>query len=301
MTEQQLETDKSVPHGLAGNFQAPFSGALKEDIIRQALAKLPEAKDELREAWLAIDAARNSGLAPTFDDGPLDDAMRQGVWHPELQVKMPTASGLPGSKGQTVMWKHSKAETNNAGEPPIPTNFTEAARSVKSLIGVYEQGFAAQNTSRQVGEDRIGDNPTNETQHFSLHEKVEVFELDPERPQQIPRATYDDVHGTGSSSSAQCNASVAPWILEARRSFQTAAQKFETEPSSGEDDFYISHAAGGKEKSSKEAKAEEKLETHDFKKISGTHHEDHLRSRSQHGNDDVPEAAASTAKRDENP
>ena len=99
-----------------------------------------------------------------------------------------------------------------------------------------------------------------------MHEKVDVFELDSERPQQIPRATYDNVHGAGPSSSAQCNASVAPWIQEARTSFQNAAQLFETEPTSGEDYFYISHATGGKEKSSKEEKAEESLETHDLKK-----------------------------------
>ena len=61
MTEQQLDLSKSLPHGLAENFQAPFSGALNEDTIRQALAKLPEAKEELREAWLAINVSRNSG------------------------------------------------------------------------------------------------------------------------------------------------------------------------------------------------------------------------------------------------
>ena len=42
--------ERSCPHGLVAFFVAPFSEQLEEDIARQALAKLPEAIEEIRGA-----------------------------------------------------------------------------------------------------------------------------------------------------------------------------------------------------------------------------------------------------------
>ena len=46
---------------------------------------------------------------PVFEQGPLDEAIRDGVWVPELQVKMPTMGGLPGSRGKRIEWPHGTA------------------------------------------------------------------------------------------------------------------------------------------------------------------------------------------------
>ena len=115
MTNHILISEQGLPHGLVGNFQAPYSGAVDEEVVRQALAKLPATKDELREVWSSIQTVRNSGLAPIYDDGPLDDAIRFGKWRPELQVVMPTAGGLPGSKGLKVPWRYSISGSNDTG------------------------------------------------------------------------------------------------------------------------------------------------------------------------------------------
>ena len=91
-------TERSAPNGVALNFDAPFSGELERNIIEKALAKLPEAIKEATAAWESIHEGRSTGLAPMFDEGPLDNAVREGTWRPELQVKMHTAGGLPGTR-----------------------------------------------------------------------------------------------------------------------------------------------------------------------------------------------------------
>ena len=108
MTLNNMMTERQAPHGLALNFKAPFSGQLEEEVIVKALAKIPEALEEARAVWSSIDEVRNSGLAPIYDDGPLDDAVRDGVWNPALQVPMPTVGGLPGSRGKKIPWQHQQ-------------------------------------------------------------------------------------------------------------------------------------------------------------------------------------------------
>ena len=131
------ESEKVFPHGLVGNLQAPFSGAVGADVVGQALAKLPETKKELREVWISIQTARLSGLAPTFDNGPLDDAIRNGEWRPELQSAMPTAGGLPGSKGVKVPWRYSSLGSNQTGN--THPKGVEVKPSVKRLIQIFEK------------------------------------------------------------------------------------------------------------------------------------------------------------------
>ena len=109
MTNHNLNSDKELPRGLAPNFIAPFSGKLSNETAKAALANLPKALEELRTKWQSIDSVRASGLSPTFEGGPLDDAVRQGVWHAELQIPMPTAGGLPGSKGIKQVWPHENS------------------------------------------------------------------------------------------------------------------------------------------------------------------------------------------------
>ena len=93
-------------HGLAANFIAPFSGELDKETVDKSLSFLPEYLKEIRGAWGSIGTTRASGLAPIFDGGPLGDAVRNGVWQPELQIRMPTVGGLPGSRGQRIAWPH---------------------------------------------------------------------------------------------------------------------------------------------------------------------------------------------------
>ena len=133
--------ERSVPNGLTLNFDAPFSGQLEKRTIEKALAKLPEAIKEATEAWESIHEGRSTGLAPMFDDGPLDNAVREGTWRPELQIRMPTAGGLPGSKGMKQIWQHTKVTTG--GE----VGFNESAKAksewvrsgVKNLIQIFEK------------------------------------------------------------------------------------------------------------------------------------------------------------------
>ena len=99
-------SERSFPHGVAANYAAPFSGQLDEGTVKKSLATLPNALQELRGAWNPISVSRTSGLLPVSEQGPLDDAIRDGVWVPELQVKMPTMGGLPGSRGKRIEWPH---------------------------------------------------------------------------------------------------------------------------------------------------------------------------------------------------
>ena len=106
MTNHNVQT-KSFPHGAAQNFRAPVSGNLTEQQITATLATLPCAVVELRRVWNNIGQCRNSGLMPLFEGGPLDDAVREGEWDYALQQRMPTASGLPGSRGSLQSWPYN--------------------------------------------------------------------------------------------------------------------------------------------------------------------------------------------------
>jgi len=101
-------TEKSLPHGLAANFAALFSGQLEEAVIDKAMANLPAAHEELSQKWNSINVTRASGLVPTFEGGPFDDCVRDMVWLPSLQNPMPTALGLPESRGLIQKWRHGE-------------------------------------------------------------------------------------------------------------------------------------------------------------------------------------------------
>ena len=103
-------TDLNFPNGLTPNYIAPFSGNVTRDMVANSLATLPVAKAELRLRWNSINETRPSGFCPVAEGGPLDDAVREGTWHPELQVDMPTAGGLPGSRGVTQEWPYQKED-----------------------------------------------------------------------------------------------------------------------------------------------------------------------------------------------
>ena len=123
MAVHHIIMEREIPHGLALNYLAPYSGQLDDGIVSKALAKIPGAIEEAREIFGAINEVRSSGLAPIFDEGPLDDAVRDGAWQPHLQVTMPTAGGLPGSRGMKVAWRYRQgAEDYKVG----------ISRSVKS-------------------------------------------------------------------------------------------------------------------------------------------------------------------------
>ena len=79
---------------------------MDEKTVEASLATLPNSVLELTNKWNSINSSRTSGLLPLCEQGPLDDAVRNGVWEPELQVKMPTMGGLPGSRGKRIEWPH---------------------------------------------------------------------------------------------------------------------------------------------------------------------------------------------------
>ena len=108
MAVYNIISEREIPHGLALNYTAPFSGHLEEEMVKNGLAKIPETIEEVKEIWNSINEVRSSGLAPIFDQGPLDDAVRNGVWRPDLQAAMPTAGGLPGSRGKRVAWQYQQ-------------------------------------------------------------------------------------------------------------------------------------------------------------------------------------------------
>ena len=101
--------ERSFPHGVAANYVAPFSGQLNAKTIEASLATLPSSVIEMTNKWNSINSSRTSGLLPLCEQGPLDDAVRNGVWEPELQVKMPTMGGLPGSRGKRIEWPHGNS------------------------------------------------------------------------------------------------------------------------------------------------------------------------------------------------
>ena len=164
MTSQNPITDREIPRGLTVGLRAPFSGELQEDTVKKALARLPESINELRDAWMSIDGVRSSGFAPMFDQGPLDDAVRDGVWRPELQVEMPTVGGLPGSRGRIKAWKyfHEDEDANNTTTPQA----FGGARSVKNLIQVFEAGGKERSEDSKAFEE----GPNKEQEYFILKE-----------------------------------------------------------------------------------------------------------------------------------
>ena len=107
-------TELNFPHGLAPNFIAPFSGNVSSEMVAQSLATLPAAKTELQARWNSINVTRPSRFCPVAEGGPLDDAVRDGTWRPELQVDMPTMGGLPGSRGVTQGWPYEKCNERPA-------------------------------------------------------------------------------------------------------------------------------------------------------------------------------------------
>ena len=71
--------------GVVSNFRAPYSGILKEEVIKASMATLPGSINVLKETWSQIGEARNSGLVFSMGARPLDDAVRDGQWRSELQ------------------------------------------------------------------------------------------------------------------------------------------------------------------------------------------------------------------------
>ena len=75
------------------------------------------------------------------DDGHLDDDVREGVWRPDLQVSMPTAGGLPGSRGKKISWQsqHGSADIIESVNVPSSSAAFGGERSVNNLIQIFEQ------------------------------------------------------------------------------------------------------------------------------------------------------------------
>ena len=208
--------ERSAPNGVALNFDAPFSGELEKNIIEKALAKLPEAIREATAAWESIHEGRSTGLAPMFDEGPFDNAVREGTWRPELQVKMPTAGGLPGSKGMKQIWQYSKVtdrgaiggnEGTKAEGERIPINIFE--KKPKGAISVMEDARRATEEQRQETKDDEA-----QTQRFIMHDAVQNFDL-----------TLEDVcqngDGEGQSGNGESSSSTSLKVFQTNPNLQS--------------------------------------------------------------------------------
>ena len=201
MASYKIIPERSVPNGLTLNFDAPFSGQLEERTIEKAFAKLPEAIKEATESWESIHDGRSTGLAPMFDDGPLDNAVREGTWRPELQIRMPTAGGLPGSKGMQQIWQHTNVTTG--GE----VGFNESAKangegissSFKNLIQIFETTPKETISVFEVPRRETEEQNKTQTQRFSLYGKVQHFDLTLEDESQ--HGNGESQHGNGSEFS----------------------------------------------------------------------------------------------------
>ncbi len=67
----------------------------------------------MRNKWEDIRCTTVSGLAPTFEGGPLDDCVRAGAWSSQQQRAhggpIPFMSGAAGSRGVKQEWPYSHA------------------------------------------------------------------------------------------------------------------------------------------------------------------------------------------------
>ena len=113
---------KSFPHGLTNTYKAPLSGCFTQSAVETALGNLPDNLAELRKVWQSIGSVRNSGLVSVHDGGPLDDAVRNGVWDASLQQRMPTVGGLPGSRGILQNWPHHNSDNYYANFYDVAPN-----------------------------------------------------------------------------------------------------------------------------------------------------------------------------------
>ena len=104
------ETSKICPRGMVFNLRAPYSGVLNETIVCDSLALLPDALAELATAWSQVGEPRNSGVCFSTRGQPLDDAIREEKWEPNLQQHMPVAGGIAGSRGRPQQWQYLEPE-----------------------------------------------------------------------------------------------------------------------------------------------------------------------------------------------
>ena len=111
--------ESHLGHGITSSFRAPYSGVLLEADIKASVATLPAAVKELKEVWMEIGMARNSGLALSTNGNPFDDTVREGQWQSELQQVMPIAGGAPGSKGIPQEWLYRHREENFGRQPSV--------------------------------------------------------------------------------------------------------------------------------------------------------------------------------------
>ncbi len=129
----------------------------------QALAALQTAKHELQTRWNSINVTRPSGFCPVAEGGPLDDAVRDGTWRPELQVDMPMMGGLPGSRGIIQEWPCDKTNekpsaaakhrTNGGGWSSVQGG-ADAFGKGQTKFGVWANRDASVKTWRANGYER---------------------------------------------------------------------------------------------------------------------------------------------------
>ena len=107
MTRQISQKTISTACGLTAGLNTPcqfhkFSTGLLGELFETSL---PKYLQEMRSKWGEIQCTRVSGLAPTFEGGPIDDCVRQGSWCEEQQLAhggpIPFLSCSKGRRGAT--------------------------------------------------------------------------------------------------------------------------------------------------------------------------------------------------------
>ena len=97
---------------------APCQELLLGNDTENVLSKLPFLKAQLKDKWNTIPAARLSGLAPTFQGGPIDLCEVDGVWSPTLQAAhqraIPIMASVTGRRGVAKPFEHGTSKPQEA-------------------------------------------------------------------------------------------------------------------------------------------------------------------------------------------
>ena len=176
MTRQISQKTISTASGLTAGLNTPcqfhkFSTGLLGELFETSL---PKYLQEMRSKWGEIQCTRVSGLAPTFEGGPVDDCVRQGSWCEQQQLAhggpIPFLSCSKGSRGVIQPWPYFQQQTKSwtqvghgRYEPTQGQNF----------LNLHEQAFHAEDYHDM--DWAVGRRTWQEQKKFSYHDWVGTF------------------------------------------------------------------------------------------------------------------------------
>ena len=116
MAVHKICLERCLPSGITNSCNTPCAFFnFSTEILRETFRReLPEYLVELNDAFNKIPLGQISGLAPTWQGGPVDRCVIDGTWNPQQQAlhggPIPMMSGAPGSRGVPEKWPHTAAQ-----------------------------------------------------------------------------------------------------------------------------------------------------------------------------------------------